>query len=279
MPASLGGTGTAYSRLWPVVVAGAVFMSLTSRVAAQPALDGWGSAGSVGNPAPVYSQSTTLGVTVGVGALKTVNPQGGFWGPSTGNFTGTPSYNALRDATTLAFDVTMIGTEMSGDGSNFSGFAQTNELSIQLFSNPGGTLPNGINLFIQRTWAASAGTDSRNHAAQWAGDDGTRTITYELAGFSGVDPTDNQTKSVAQLMTEHPDIQLAKINFVQQMGGGVAPGAWYWDNVRLLNAGGTTLATIGNFEPVPEPTSLALSALALPAMVAIRRRRTKQTAA
>lgn len=274
MAACVGVPRRAYHSLLPAVAASAVLIALTPRVTAQPALDGWGSAGSVGNPAPVYSQSTTLGVTTGVGALKTVNPQSGFWGPSTGNFAGTPAYNALRDANRLSFDVTMIGTEMSGDGSNFSGFAQTNELSIQLFSNPGGTLPNGINAFIQRTWAGSNGTDSRNHAAQWAGDDGTRTITYDLGGFTAVDPTDNQTKSVSQILTEHPDVQLVKINFVQQMGGGAAPGAWYWDNVGLLDSSGGTLATIGNFEPIPEPTSLALSALAVPSVVlAIRRRR------
>lgn len=263
-----------YSRLSPIVAAIAL-MTTVPEASAQVALDGWGSAGSVGNPPPVYSQSTTTGVTVGNGALKTLNNQGGFWGPSTGNLATQGFFNAVRDAARISFDVTLNSTELSGDGSNFTGFAQTNELSIQLFANPGGSTPNGINVFSQRAFAAPGDTDSKNHAAMWSGDNGTRTITFNLTTFTGTDATDGQTKTISQMMTQHPDIPFVKINFVQQIGGGVAPGAYYWDNVRLLNATGGTLALIGNFEPVPvpEPTSLALVALAVPAVVLAGRRR------
>jgi hypothetical protein len=265
------------SNVLRAVAAGVALAALAPSAPAQVVLDGWGSAGSVGNPPPVYSQSTTTGVTVGAGALKTLNPQGGFWGPSTGNLATEGFFNALRDAARITFDVTLNSTELSGDGSNFTGFAQTNELSIQLFSNAGGTLPNGINVFSQRAWASPGDTDSKNHNATWSGDNGTRTITFDLTTFTGTDATDNQTKTISQMMTQHPDISFVKINFVQQIGGGVAPGAFYWDNVRLLNASGGTLALIGNFEPVPEPTSLAFAGLAVPALVfAARRRRARR---
>ena len=60
---------------------------------------------------------------------------------------------------------------------------------------------------------------------------------------------------------------------VQQIGGGAGPGSFFWDNVRLTNTGGLN-ALIGNFEPIPEPTSLILASLAVPPIVAaIRRRR------
>jgi len=275
MASQLSRTRRLTRNLLTALAASIALLSIVTSARAQVALDGWGSAGSVGNPAPVYSQSTTTGVTVGAGALKTLNPQGGFWGPSTGNLATQGFFNALRDAARITFDVTLNSTELSGDGSNFTGFAQTNVMSVQLFANPGGSTPNGINVFSQRTFATPGDTDSKNHAAQWAGDNGTRTITFDLTTFTGTDATDNQTKTISQMMTQHPDIPFVKINFVQQIGGGVAPGAFYWDNVRLLNVAGGTLALIGNFEPVavPEPTSLALVAIAVPAVVLARRRR------
>jgi hypothetical protein len=90
------------------------------------------------------------------------------------------------------------------------------------------------------------------------------------------DPVDGQTKNLAQMMVAHPDIQDVKFSFVQQTGGGspVGPGSFFYDNVRLLNGSGSSLSIIGNFEPVPEPGSLILTALAVPAIIGtIRRRR------
>ena len=83
-------------------------------------------------------------------------------------------------------------------------------------------------------------------------------------------------KPIAAILLAHPDIQDAKFGFTEQVGGGspVGPASFFYDNVRLLGSSGQTLATIGNFEPIPEPTSLLLSSLAiLPVVEAIRRRR------
>jgi len=120
-------------------------------------------------------------------------------------------------------DLTLIGTELSGDGTAFAGFAQSNELAITLFgagAGPGGT---DLNLFIQKQWAGLSGagvSDSKNHAAQWAGDDGTRTLVWDLTKFTANDPNTGTTKSVAQFLAAYPGITDGKIAFVAQAGGG-----------------------------------------------------------
>lgn len=214
------------------------------------ALDGWGADGGPGTP--TLSQGT-LGATLNSSSLKSVNPQGGFWGPATNNLI--TSHRAdLTNAATLSVDVTMIGTQISGDGSAFNGFAQSNELAVTLFSN------GGVNVFSQQNWAAAGVSDSLGQNAQWNGVDGTRTLVWNLTKFTGTDPSDGQTKTIAQLLAAHPDIVDAKVAFVEQFGSGVAPGAFYFDNVQLVGSG------------VPEPASLGLLALAVPAL-ALRRRR------
>jgi hypothetical protein len=247
-------------------------------------VDGWGTDGGPGTPPTSYTSQSTFGVTVGSSALQATTNQGGFWGPSTGNLMTQGFYAALRDATKVSFDLTLIGTQING-GQPFSGFAQGNEMAVQLFSNPGGTTPSGLNAFIQRNFAAANGTDSSGHAAQWSGADGPRTITFDLTTFvynNTGNPSDpDNGKTLSQVLTSHPDLQDAKIDFTEQIGGGSsATGNFFYDNVRLLDAGGNTLATIGNFEAVPEPGSMALAALAVPALVvAYRRRRARAAAA
>jgi hypothetical protein len=167
---------------------------------------------------------------------------------------------AIQSATTLKFDLTLIGTQISGDGTAFSGFAQSNALSISLFSNPGGSLPTGVNAFIQKSFAAGIATDSSGHGAQWAGADGTRTIAWDLTQFTLTDPTTSTVKTVGKFLTDHPDTNFAAINFVEQFANGTTttPGAFYFDNVVLA---------------VPEPTSLLLAGLAIPALLVTARRR------
>jgi len=259
----------------------ALFTFSASSGLAQVSTDGWGS----GPGSPTLSSQSTFGVTLGVGALQSTNPQGSFWGPSTGNLVATGpnlSNGHLVDmqlATTLSLDLTLLSTQINGGSGNFNGFAQSNELSISLFSNAVPTLPSGINLFIQRNFSAGGATDSLSQNGGWNGVDGTRTITWNLTMFSGTDPTDGQTKTVAQLLTAHPDIQFAAVNFVEQFGNGtttVGPGSFYFDNVRLTGNGVNSL--IGNFEPIPEPSSLILVALAAaPVARFVRRRRSPST--
>jgi hypothetical protein len=247
----------------------------------QAQVDGWGTDGGPGTPPTTYTSQSAFGVTTGSSALQATTNQGGFWGPSTGNLVAAGpqnAYAALRDATRISFDLTLIGTQING-GSQFSGFAQDNELAVQLFSNPGGTAPSGINQFIQRNFAAGNGTDTSGQNATWSGVDGTRTITFDLTTFTynnASNPSDpDNGRTLGQVLASHPDIQDAKIDFTEQIGGGSSPtGNFFYDNVRLLDAGGNTLATIGNFEAVPEPSSLALAALGMPVLIrAIRRRR------
>jgi hypothetical protein len=224
------------------------------------ALDAWGTDGGPGSPA--LSQSTTLGVTLGSGALRSSNPQGGFWGPATGNLI-TQGYLAdLQTANQLALDMTLLSSEINGGSGSFSGFAQSNELAFILFSGAGGTLPGGVNAFIQRNYGSGGATDSSGQNGGWNGVDGTRAVTWDLTKFTLTDPTDSVVKTVAQFLTAHPDTQSVKFAFTQQTGGGtpVGPSNFYFDNVRL----------------VPEPTSAVLIAFILPtlayAAVRIRKR-------
>jgi hypothetical protein len=266
------------------IVAGATVLSLAPSAPAQVALDGWGTDGFIAPPI-ILSAETTLGITVGTQSLRSVANQGSFWGSSTGNLiagtgqgpggTTLSRLAQLQQATRISFDLTLLSAQINGGSGNFSGFAQANELAFQVFSGPVPSLPTGINIFSQRNFTTGNGTDTLNQNATWSGVDGTRTITFDLTAFTGVDPTDGQTKTIAAILLAHPDIQDAKFGFVQQTGGGspVGPSSFFYDNVRLLGTGGVTLATIGNFEPIPEPTSLLLASLAVPPIVwRIRRR-------
>jgi hypothetical protein len=248
--------------------------------AGQAQVDGWGTDGGPGTPPTTYTSQSAFGVTTGSNALQATTNQGGFWGPSTGNLVAAGpqnAYAALRDATRISFDLTLIGTQING-GSAFSGFAQDNELAVQLFSNPGGTFPTTLNVFSQKSFAAANGTDTSGQNATWSGVDGTRTVTFDLTQFTGTD-TDGSTKTIGAILGAHPDIQDAKIDFTEQIGGGTSTtGNFFYDNVRLLDAGGNTLATIGNFEAVPEPSSLALAALGLPILIRAVRRQGRRTA-
>ena len=235
-------------------------------------LDGWGTDGGPGSPTLV-SQSA-FGVTLGANALQATSPQSGFWGPSTGNLIAGGFYNQLKNAATISFDLTLIGTQMNG-GNAFSGFAQSNEMAWEMFSNPGGTFPSTLNVFSQVNFTTGLGTDSLNQNAGWNGVDGTRTITYNLSTFMGTD-TDGVSKTLLAILTAHPDIADTKFSFVEQMGGGTAPGNFFFDDVKLLDSGGTTLAVIGDFEPVPEPSSFALVALVAGPLVGVVRRRRRQ---
>ena len=224
-------------------------------------------------------------MTVGTSALQSIATQGNFWGPGTGNLiTGTgqgpggtslSQLAAMQQATRISFDLTLLSAQINGGSGNFTGFAQANVVVFQLFSNPVPSLPTGINIFAQRAWNAATDTDSSGHAATWSGADGTRTLTWDLTTITGTDPTDGMTKPISAILLAHPDIQDAKFGFTEQVGGGspVGPASFFYDNVRLLGSSGQTLATIGNFEPIPEPTSLILTSLALlPVVRAIRRR-------
>jgi hypothetical protein len=222
------------------------------------ALDDWGTAGGPGNP--VLSQAT-IGVTLGQSSLRATNPQSGFWGPATGNLI-TSYRDDLMNAQRLSLDLTLIGTELSGDGTPFSGFAQSNELAITLFGpglGPGGS---DLNVFIQKQWAGLAGagvSDSLGLNAQWGGVDGTRTLVWDLTKFTANDPNTGTTKSVAQFLADYPGIVDSKIAFVAQAGGGTGTTTnFYFDNV-VLNV-------------IPEPASLGLLG-ASGLMLVVRRRR------
>jgi hypothetical protein len=261
------------TRFGPVGLVAAV-ASLAFAAQSPAQVDNWGTDGGPGTPPTTYTSQSAFGVTLGSSALQATTPQGGFWGPSTGNLVSNPAWlNALANASKISFDLTLIGTQING-GQNFSGFAQSNEMAVQLFSNAGGTFPSQYNQFVQRNFTTGNGTDSSGHAAQWSGFDGTRSITFDLTTFTAPD-TDGLTKALGQILINHPDIQDAKISFVEQVGGGIGGNAnFFFDNVRLLDSGGNTLATIGNFESVPEPSSFALTALViLPVIAAVRRRR------
>ena len=229
-----------------------------------PALDGWGTDGGPGMP--TLSQSNAFGVTSGNFSLLSQNPHGSFWGPSTGNLVSEGFTSALEQATAIQWDETMIGNEIGG-GAPFSGFFQSNEMYVQVFANaqPGTSLPGGVNAFIQKNWTAAGLSDSMNLMAQWNGQDGTRTLSYDLTKFTLKDPSDNTTKTFGAFLADHPDVTFdVKLGPTQQDGlgmndtGGDGTSHVYFDNVQLVT-------------PTPEPASAAV--LGLSSMMLLFRRR------
>lgn len=273
-----------------LILAGMGVLAIPQIGSAQVLYDGWGSNGFI--TPPITLGYSNIGVTLGTSSLISTKPQGGFWGPGTGNLItgegqGPGGSNLSRlaemqQATKIAMDLTLLSAQINGGSGNFTGFAQANVIVVQLFSNAVPSLPSGINVFAQRSFNTATDTDTSGQNATWSGVDGTRTVTFDLTTITATDPTDGQTKSVGAILLAHPDIQLAKFGFTEQTGGGspVGPTNFFYDNVRLLGSGGQTLAVIGNFEPIPEPGSLILASLAIPPVIrAIRRRRAASTPA
>ena len=222
-------------------------------------LDGWQAApGQTDNPtlsSVLGSTTTPPSNTRGDSVLKVTVNSGGFWGPISGNLVATPGLrNAFIHATSISYDLTLIGSELSG-GDPFNGFAQSNEMTIN--SNVNGT-------FSQHAFTASAGdTDSLGLGAQWSGMDGTRTLTYNLANFTVIDPTTKAMESYQQYVANHPELTDVRFWFVTQFGNGnAAPtGTFYFDNVVL------------NGVSIPEPASIGM--LGLSASLLLVRRRTR----
>jgi len=230
-------------------------------------LDAWGTDGGPGTPA--LSQGAPIGVTHGTGSLRSDNPQGSFWGPATGNLI-TSHRSDLQNATTLSLDLTLINAELNGGAPGFNGYAQSNELTVTLFSPNEGPGGGALNLFIQKQFSGLAGagvSDSLGQAAGWNGVDGTRTIVWDLTKFTANDPNGGGFKSVAQFLAQYPGITDSKIAFVEQTGNGTAtvgPTRFYFDNV-FLNV-------------IPEPGSLALIGLVAPMLASGRRQRGPRSA-
>jgi hypothetical protein len=179
--------------------------------------------------------------------------QGGFWGPRSRNLVLNPADRAALIANhTLEYDLTLSGVALSGGNSGYSGFAQSNELAVTMFGDGG-----AFNLFIQRSFAAGGATDSSGQSATWSGVDGTRHITWNLDNFTATDPILGGTKTVSQLIADHPELDEVTIWNVAQTGGDASAGNadFFFDSVALT----------------PEPATLGLAALALP--MALRRRR------
>lgn len=220
-------------------------------------LDGWQAPpGQSGNPtlsSVPGSTTTPPSNTLGDSVLQVNIGSGAFWGANSVNLVSTPDLRtAFIGASSISFDLTLIGSQLAGGG-NFSGFAQSNEMTIN--SNLGGT-------FSQHSFSTAKGdSDSLNQNAGWSGMDGTRTLTYNLANFTVTDPTSKATETYQQYVAAHPELTDVRFWFVTQFGGGnAAPtGNFYFDNVVL------------NGVSVPEPGSFAVLALAIPAMLLRRR--------
>lgn len=231
-------------------------------------VDGWGSVTGPGSP--TYASVTAAAdaahspVTLGTHALKSTTAAGGFWGPNTGNLVAQYGITTMEQATGISYDLTMNAADLFTGSNDASNFAQSNAVSFSLFGTGGSLGSNTVNNFGQKTAAQVSMTDSLNPTkqSQWNGVDGTRHITWSFASFTVTDPTDGVTKTYSQILAAHPDVPWdLQINFVEQIGdnsGAGDPGSFYFDNVVLAT-------------PLPEPASLTLIGLAVPAL--LRRRR------
>jgi hypothetical protein len=265
-------------RLLGAALAAGLAIGLTSTASAQvignfetAALDGWGSDGGPGSPA--YAQTSAYGVTLGSSALASTIAQGGYWGPSTGNLYAEGYGNALFASTTLQYDITFDNRSLAGDPGGsvyYDQWAQDNDMSISLYGGSG-----LLNLFLQANNMSGGPlyTDSSGHGGQWAGVDGTRTMTWNLNGFTTTDPNGifGGTLTAMQIAQDYASIGKlsdVKFNFVEQMGVSatqVGPGTFYFDNVQLNG--------------VPEPATIAmlLAGGAMLVGVTVRRSRSSRS--
>jgi hypothetical protein len=221
-------------------------------------LDGWQPApGQSGNPtlsSVPGSTTTPPSNTLGDGVLQVNIGSGGFWGPNSLNLVSTPQLrDAFIHATAISYDLTIIGSQLDGGAAaGFNGFAQSNEMAINA---------NAANTFSQHAFNTAAGdTDSLGHSAQWAGADGTRTLTYKLSNFTLTDA--GASKTYQQFVADHPELTDVRMWFVTQFGSGnAAPtGNFFFDNVRLTGV------------DVPEPASIGAIGLAACGLLLGRRR-------
>ena len=207
-----------------------------------PFLDGFE---DVSNPPDtVLSLATAHGVTSPGGALRVDVPQGqnAFWG-----FRSPNVVTALQaGATTLTYDMTLIGQELNGgsfgeppsEDNSFNGYAQSNELAVVIAAPTGG--------FIQRNFMTGGATDSLmgpERAGQWGGQDGTRTITWDLTQFTATDGS-----SLADFITANNATE-ARFWFPTQGGdsnGNQGPMRFYFDNF-FLSGGASGDPVFGDF--------------------------------
>jgi hypothetical protein len=219
-----------------------------------PALDNWDTDGTYGTP-PTLSQSA-IGVTLGSYSLASKNAQGSYWGPATGNLITEGLIGSLETASTLSYSLTLDSVWLNGGSGSFNGYAQNNAMAINLY---GGTVPTSYN-FQEAFSTGSGDTDSSGQNATWNGVDGTRTISWNLSSFTVGGLT------VAQVIAANGGVSAfssAYVTFVQQTGGASAPvggATFYFDNVLLT-------------QPVPEPTTIALTGLGIAGLLGIRRKR------
>jgi hypothetical protein len=193
------------------------------------------------------------GITQGSGALRvevpqepTASGQHAYWGLRTGNVVDLLGYGAQ----TYSFDVTFIGKELnggsfSGADNSFTGFAQSNQIAINLSD---GT-------WIQKS-LDEVGTDDTGMGGQWGGVDRTHHLTWDLNWFTTSDGSSlrdyiaghNITGAWIWMVTQGWENNPATANGTQ------GPLRYYFDNFEL--SAPKTLdnskfsALVGDFDPV-----------------------------
>jgi len=170
----------------------------------------------------ILSTSTQFGVTRGLQSLAVNRNATGFWGLASSNVISVSRDNFLA-ATSVSFDLTMLASQLGSDGATFEGFAQVNEFVI---NDTGGA-------FVQRNFGSGLGTDTFGRNGQWGGQDGTRTLTWNLDNYPA--PPSAPGLTYKQHLTNNP--QITGVVFwvpVQAGGTGVSSSAtFYFDNWRF----------------------------------------------
>jgi len=182
----------------------------------------------------------------------TGNPSG-FWGLATPNVLDL----IVGGADEYSFDLTFNNIDLNGGSFGpddaqdfFSGFAQSNEIAVNLFQD-------GVGVGFFQAPLAVIGTDSLGLAGEWSGIDGVRTLSYDLSALTAVIPGSQTLQQFIAGFNGDADptndIIGAEIWISLQVGGdttilGDGTPDVFVDNVRV----GDTL--IGDFEP--EATSL-----------------------
>jgi hypothetical protein len=217
---------TAVKKIWLVVGAGLLACLFCTQIFADVVIGDFENGSTDGWISPQESIASVMGKgnTLGNSSLG-VTLLGGFWGMQSPNLVAHRS--DFLQATFLSMDMTFIQADLQGGQ-----YAQTKEVALH----------DSSGAFVQRQIATGAAgaldTDSLMPAAtagQWQGQDGTRTLKFNLNTFAAPSQATMGETTYKQYLANHPEITSFDI-WVSCQSDSLA-ATYYFDNIKLLVPG------------------------------------------